>query len=593
MKLINRPDIKQRILWFSDIHFLEDDVDEYLQIFLDEFFKIVKEIDSIQKIDYVIISGDLTNKGTEIEFEKFTKYILNPLFEILKNSRLLVIPGNHDITIERSFDYEKILNIARTERDDFFLKDNDYRLFFNNYTKFCNDNINYFPRNIFEPYKRHFLYGFHKDEESKIMFVLLNSTWLSLSVKLLEHILEKEYITPVDLRYKDIYIEIENIKNMFDCRKNDLDIDDLKKFENNISNLKIFVERAKEEQANAKSKLTGNAYNISYQTIEYGIQELFLNFLFENINKLQSFLDEHNSYFIITVMHHPENHLTWNERIEPNSIFSCLKANSDILLSSHEHIPKDYKHSHSINKVLHLKSGPFIELGFNPCPASKNKFDYFSESKLNLSSFSILDINVSNKKVKEIKYTYDGMHRKWGEYKNDENQVFDLGKKRINLSHSDIQNLYSKIKSASKIDLIKKITNYDIEEVANVSNLYSLNDELFIINNSSKFEVINDEILTRVIIGKNIKKVFFYSFDIMIDHPEREDFDLSKLTQFYIKENEDQDIALGKLKKKMFKNFNDYRSCFFNRFESPELEALSDVSFVFILLPYWEIKRVL
>jgi hypothetical protein len=224
--------------------------------FLDAFIEISKEINDEKVINYVIISGDLTNRGTENEFKKFSSYILKPLFAIQKDSKLLVISGNHDLTIGNIFKYEKfkIINYVENKehREPFFLNDNNYKSFFKNYTKFCKYNKKYFPKNLTEPYSNDFLYGNYKDEENKLMFILLNSSWLSLGVKLLEHVLEEEYIQPVQVEYESIYEQFKLIKNNFYLNK---DVQEGQQ-EENIKKLKHNISRLESLIINAREKLT-------------------------------------------------------------------------------------------------------------------------------------------------------------------------------------------------------------------------------------------------------------------------------------------------------------------------------------------------
>lgn len=59
------------------------------------------EIDSsLENIDFVIFSGDLTYNGRKEEFEEIKKELLDPLLEAcgdLDPSRLFIVPGNHDL----------------------------------------------------------------------------------------------------------------------------------------------------------------------------------------------------------------------------------------------------------------------------------------------------------------------------------------------------------------------------------------------------------------------------------------------------------------------------------------------------------------
>ncbi len=567
MKLINRKDIKQRILWFSDIHFLEDNVENYLQIFLDKFIVVCSEINKEQNIDYVIISGDISNKGKKIEFDKFTTYILKPLFKTLKKSKLILLPGNHDLTIDNGFDYDKILNLDKENSKDFFLNNVDYTKFFENYTAFCKKNLKFLPKNIEEPYSIHFLYGLHKDDENKLLFVLLNSAWLSLSVKLLEHLINEIYINPFNL-------EFNNIKQKFNKKTLDsLDINQLFELVNKV-----------------KKELTKDAYKISFKTIEYGTQELFLDFLFNSWANLQDLLNNHDSYYTITVMHHPENHLKWNDRINPDSLFSYLKMNSDVILSSHEHIPKNYLQSHNANEALHLKSGPFIELFFNINPTIKNHFDEYNEDNLNNSAFSVLDINVTKKNINECKYVYKTVDKLWNKF---DSKLFTKEYKFINLRHLDLERVFDKLNSINNQELLRQITNYKLNKVNVEIDAYKFKNELYVVNNESNFNSIDFEILKSTIKKNKIKKVLFVSIDVLVDNLMTDVFDKDKLNSFYKIENNDQNIPLGLLKKDLFKKFNNFRARFFNNLESNELRSFSSVSFTLILLPYWEIDRVL
>ena len=609
MKLINRTDIKQRILWFSDIHFLEDDVEDYLSVFLKKFFKICKRLNDDQEINYVIISGDLTNKGTEIEFKNFTKHIITPLFKSLKNSKLLTIPGNHDLSINNPFDYERfrIINKPknRKTRSSYFKNDTDYKSFFNNYTKFCRKNIKYFPK-ITPPYATDFLYGYYKDEKNKMLFILINSSWLSLSVKLLEHFLQEEYLMPFRNQFKEIYYQIESfydeLRSLDGNKKKNIDTNEIINLINNSKENIIKIREGfnvlKSLLTKINEELTEKAYDISYQTIEYGTQELFLNFMEmeESIGNLIEFLEKNSNFFIISILHHPENHLTWNERIGSNSLFTYLKKKSDVVLSSHEHVPKDFLQIFNINETLHLKSGPFIELKFikeEKDRPTKNQFDYFNESNLEKSTFSILDINVTKKKVTENRYAYNTKDTEWHKLNfPKDNSTFLLPHDTILPNHSRIEEIYTKIRDIDNFKLVEKIvnTNFKLNEIKDT--IYSFNDNLIILNQKSNFDNLGDEFLKNLIIENNFKKVFFYSIDIMIT-TNKDDPEAFLVNKYYTNQNLDQESALGKLKKEVFKNFNEYRAKFFNAFSIDDSKKIENVSFILILIPFWEIERIL
>lgn len=594
-------DIKKRILWFSDIHFLEDSIEEYLQKFLDEFYSTCKELNEEQKIDYVIISGDLTNKGTKAEFDKFGKNIIEHLFKVISDSKLLVVPGNHDLTISKSIDYEKFRIINNPEnknvRVNFFKKDAQYKSFFTNYTKFCKKYKKYFPE-AFVNYsinnKTDFLYGYHKDKENNLLFILLNSAWLSLSVNFLIHILKEEYIQPLDTEYKNIHSTFKSINRVLKLN-NTINKDYIKNLGFGISRIEALI-------AKSEKKLVENAYEISYQTIEYGTQELFLNYIYETLKDLNKFLDENNNYLITTILHHSENHLTWNERMGDDSLFKHLKEKSDIVLSSHEHVPIDYHQVHNVNETLHLKSGPFIELKFIKNEEDrdvKDQFDYYNEDNLKKSTFSILDINVTKKKVTESRYAYNPKNMKW--YNVDipnRNSVFQLSVDKIKLNHSRIQKVYTKVKELQKpIDFLEKIVNTYIQSNVKLTpiekTIYSFGDNLIIFNPESTFNNNGDENLVSKIVNNEYKKVFFCAIDVMIKSNDNIYSNEFVINKFYKNQDQEQLIALGNLKKEVFKRFNKYRATFFNNLSSEDSKKLNKVSFILILLPYWEIERIL
>lgn len=119
-----------RILQFSDIHFLccNDTEDEYVQ--MRQRFK--EDLECLKSkegaIPYILICGDIANKGQKAEFDKARSYI-NELCDILKVDDkapdVFVIPGNHDIDRKA---YEKTRNLFREKLLNFEGKENEYFL---------------------------------------------------------------------------------------------------------------------------------------------------------------------------------------------------------------------------------------------------------------------------------------------------------------------------------------------------------------------------------------------------------------------------------------------------------------------------------
>lgn len=87
-----------RWLHISDLHSgLQDDGfdrNHAYELFLEDVTELSNRIGSI---DVVFFTGDLTQAGTEAEFEEFDRRCVEPLLQALNKPRLFAIPGNHDL----------------------------------------------------------------------------------------------------------------------------------------------------------------------------------------------------------------------------------------------------------------------------------------------------------------------------------------------------------------------------------------------------------------------------------------------------------------------------------------------------------------
>ena len=86
------------ILHLSDIHFgSEHAFQEKLQV-EDLMSLVLREITAKEKIDLVVVSGDLTSRGTEQEFEHAADFLSSIARTLqLGPERFVIVPGNHDI----------------------------------------------------------------------------------------------------------------------------------------------------------------------------------------------------------------------------------------------------------------------------------------------------------------------------------------------------------------------------------------------------------------------------------------------------------------------------------------------------------------
>jgi predicted MPP superfamily phosphohydrolase len=94
---IQRP--PARILHMSDLHFgANDDPLVRLQPLISDL-KDRREGFGIGSLDYLVISGDLTNRGAYEEFERVHDFLSHLLMEMrLTAERTIIVPGNHDLS---------------------------------------------------------------------------------------------------------------------------------------------------------------------------------------------------------------------------------------------------------------------------------------------------------------------------------------------------------------------------------------------------------------------------------------------------------------------------------------------------------------
>lgn len=123
-----------RILHLSDIHLSEQKLMSN-KFLLDAFFEDLKFHNAIKKIDCVVISGDLVDKGGDIPFKgkdcysNFETIIIEPIADILKidKNKFFFIPGNHDIEekyIDANYDDGFLKNTNTIEKVNSHIKDN-------------------------------------------------------------------------------------------------------------------------------------------------------------------------------------------------------------------------------------------------------------------------------------------------------------------------------------------------------------------------------------------------------------------------------------------------------------------------------------
>ncbi len=187
INLVVTARIKQepiRILHLSDLH-VSADTDPYtlLQPLVADL-EDDKQGFGLERLDYLVISGDLTNRASAEEFELAYQFIsmllerfkLNPL-------RTVIIPGNHDLSWDREV-YEwkskrkidpsglKAGNYVEQGEGYLIRDDGKYHLRFENFSKFYHSLIQQ-PYPLKAPDQcLSFLF-----DETGVQFISMNSSW--------------------------------------------------------------------------------------------------------------------------------------------------------------------------------------------------------------------------------------------------------------------------------------------------------------------------------------------------------------------------------------------------------------------------------
>jgi hypothetical protein len=118
-----------RLLHLSDLHLSADsDPIVLIQPLLDDIkSKRVNGL-GVEKLDYMVISGDLTNRGSDEEFAKAHVFISKILEEFqLSSDRCIIVPGNHDVNWDESvYEWRSSRNLNFKEfKEDGYRKQGD------------------------------------------------------------------------------------------------------------------------------------------------------------------------------------------------------------------------------------------------------------------------------------------------------------------------------------------------------------------------------------------------------------------------------------------------------------------------------------
>jgi WD40 repeat protein len=173
-----------RILHLSDMHIAANhDPIGRLQPLLADLWDKVDGF-GFERLDYLVISGDLTNRATAEEFEKVHQLIseLIERFE-LSAERCIIVPGNHDLSWDQSvYDWKqaRMVDLQKLKADSFvpqgsgylIRNDDTYHTRFENFGKFYHSLVQQpYPQKA-EEQCLSFLFP-----EPRLQFLAMNSAW--------------------------------------------------------------------------------------------------------------------------------------------------------------------------------------------------------------------------------------------------------------------------------------------------------------------------------------------------------------------------------------------------------------------------------
>jgi GTPase SAR1 family protein/Icc-related predicted phosphoesterase len=142
------PSAPVRILHLSDLHMREDsDVESLLQPLVADL-RDEQEGLGLKSLDYLIISGDLTERATPQEFEQAQRFVSGLIQEFgLTAQRCIIVPGNHDLNwdeenvysfrMKRQVSPEQLTPGHYVEKENWYLlrDEEHYPLRFRNFSK--------------------------------------------------------------------------------------------------------------------------------------------------------------------------------------------------------------------------------------------------------------------------------------------------------------------------------------------------------------------------------------------------------------------------------------------------------------------------
>jgi small GTP-binding protein len=180
------PETPLRILHLSDLHF--GATDDPLNLLQPLIADLTDRLDGpgVERLDHLVISGDLTNRASPQEFEKAYQFVSALIQEFgLTAERCIIVPGNHDLDWDvKVYEYKR-----KRQVDVSRLPPGSYRELADGLLE-LRDEAKYPER--FKNFSQHFYHPLHQKEyplpagqqcvvssffDSRLQFLALNSAW--------------------------------------------------------------------------------------------------------------------------------------------------------------------------------------------------------------------------------------------------------------------------------------------------------------------------------------------------------------------------------------------------------------------------------
>lgn len=175
-----------RILHLSDLHIeKESDITLILQPLIDDIKNKSYGI-GIERIDYIVISGDLINSAGTVKFQNALDFIrkLLKVFH-LNDDRCIIVPGNHDLHWDKPGIYDakfhKSVDLDRIKEGSYIIQDKTIQIRNeDNYnTRFDDFSADLYGQLFGKPYPSDPKFQFHDVlfSDTRVQFLGLNSCY--------------------------------------------------------------------------------------------------------------------------------------------------------------------------------------------------------------------------------------------------------------------------------------------------------------------------------------------------------------------------------------------------------------------------------